>query len=91
MPSKQVSVCKQVTDSKRPRQGQRSDQPGTSCSELPSAISGAMQPPRQPRAVLGLLGLCWRYGAFSHLAASCTVTKLYPLSQPVVSSAEMST
>ena len=50
-----------------------------------------MQPPRQPRAVLGLLGLCWQCGAFSHLAASCTVTKSYPLSQPVVCSAEMST
>ena len=90
----QASNCrygKQMTDSKRPRQGQRSDQPGASCSELPLATSGAMQPARQPRVVLGPLGLRWRYGAYSHLAASCTVTKLYPLSQPVVSSAEVST
>ena len=82
---------KQVTAGKRPRRGQGFDQPGASSSELPGAISGVMQPPRQPRAVSGPLGLCWHCGAFGHLAASCTVTKLYPLSQPVVSSAEVST
>ena len=82
---------KQVTTSKRPRRGQGFDQPGTSASEPPATSSGAMPPLRHPRAVPGPLGPCWRCGAFGHLAASCTATKSYPLSQPVVSSAEVST
>ena len=81
---------KQVTASKRPRPSQGFDQPGASASELPATTSGVMQPPRHPRAVSGPLGPCWRCCAFGHLAASCTVTKSYPLSQPVVSSAEVS-
>ena len=82
---------KQVTASKRPRRGQGFDQPGTSASEPPATSSGAMPPSRHPRAVPGPLGPCWRCGAFGHLAASCTAPKSYPLSQPVVSSAEVST
>ena len=65
------------------------DQPRFSASEPPAISSGAMPPSRHPRAVPGPLGPCWRCGAFGHLAASCTATKLYPLSQPVVSSAEV--
>ena len=82
---------KKVTASKRPRQGQGFDQPGASTSELPATTSGAMQPPRHPRAVSVPLRPCWRCGAFGHLAANCTVTKSYPLFQPVVSSADVST
>ena len=82
---------KQVTASKRPRRGQGFDQPGTNASEPPATSSGAMPPSRHPRAVPGPLGPCWRCGAFGHLAASCTAAKSYPLSQPVVSSAEVST
>ena len=50
-----------------------------------------IQPLRQPKAVSGPLGPCWQCGAFGHLAASCTVSKQYPLPQPVMSSPEVST
>ena len=80
-----------MTASKRPRRGQEFDQPGVRASEFPATTSAAMQPPRYPRAVSGPLQLWWQSGAFGHLVASCPVTKLYPLSQRVGSSAELST
>ena len=82
---------KQVTASKKPKWGQGFNQPGTSSSELPAVASGAMQPLGQPRAVSEPLRSCWWCGSFGQLAASYTVTKSYPLSQPVVNSAEVST
>ena len=62
-----------------------------STSGLLAATPGVIQPPRQPKTVSGPLGPCRQCSAFGHLAASCTVSKQYPLPQPVVSSAEVST
>ena len=44
---------------------------------------------RPPKLGSEPLGLCWWCGAYGQLATTCTASKLYPLSQSVVKTAEV--
>jgi len=57
---------------KRPRWGQWPDK-GASAEAPP--VNPGMRPAKQPP-----LGPCWRCCGYGHLAASCKVSRLYPLS-----------
>ena len=70
-----------------------SDAGGPSSRREPQALQLAAPPPPVPQGQGGqprprILGPCFTCGSFGHLARTCPKKSLYPLDQPVVSSAE---
>ena len=70
-----------------------SDAGGPSSRREPQAVQLAATPPPAPQGQGGqprprILGPCFTCGSFGHLARTCPKKSLYPLDQPVVSSAE---